>query len=146
MRVALVLDDTLDRPDGVQQYVLTLGRWLAGRGHEVFYLVADSKRHDMPGVHSLGRYVSTHFNGNAVRTPLPVSPARIKGVLDEVRPDVLHVQMPYSPWLAGRLVTAAAPGVAVVGTFHVLPFGKAQVASNRLLRWALREAWAGLAP
>jgi phosphatidylinositol alpha-mannosyltransferase len=139
VNVALVLDDTLDRPDGVQQYVLTLGQWLAGRGHKVHYLVADSKRDDIANVHSLGRYFSTSFNGNSVRTPLPASRAKIRHVLGEVRPDVLHVQMPYSPLLAGRVIATAGAGTAVVGTFHVLPVGTWHGAANRVLGWVLRQ-------
>lgn len=139
MKIALVLDDTLDRPDGVQQYVLTLGAWLARRGHEVHYLVADTVRTDVPNVHSLGRYFSTTFNGNGVRTPLPASTVQIRQVLAKLRPDVLHVQMPYSPFLAGRII-AEAPGVAVVGTFHVLPVGRWHWGANRALKWMLRRS------
>src|ERR1700761_8080717 len=39
MKIALVLDDTLDTPDGVQQYILNVGSWLSEQGHEVHYLV-----------------------------------------------------------------------------------------------------------
>ncbi len=142
MKIGLVLDDTLDKPDGVQQYILTVGRWLTSRGHDVHYLVTDTVRTDIPQVHNLGGFVSTSFNGNRVRTPRPASRRRIRALLDELRLDVLHVQMPYSPLMAGRVIAAAGPHVAVVGTFHILPATQAHVLANRLLRMAL---WATIA-
>jgi phosphatidylinositol alpha-mannosyltransferase len=33
--------------------------------------------------------------------------------------------MPYSPLLAGKVINAALPATAVVGTFHILPHGRA---------------------
>jgi phosphatidylinositol alpha-mannosyltransferase len=140
MKIGLVLDDTLDRPDGVQQYVLTLGRWLAGNGHEVHYLVANTKRRDIRNVHSLGRYVSLNFNGNRVRTPLPASRRRIRALLAELSLDVLHVQLPYSPLLGERVLRAAGPRTAVVGTFHTLPLTRLAALTNRLLARRLRRS------
>lgn len=46
MRAGLVLDDTLDTQDGVQQYVLTTGSWLRDQGHDVHYLVGQTVRTD----------------------------------------------------------------------------------------------------
>jgi phosphatidyl-myo-inositol alpha-mannosyltransferase len=140
MRIGFVLDDTLDRPDGVQQYVLTLGRWLGSQGHEVHYLVANTRRRDVPNVHSLGRFVSLNFNGNRVRTPLPASRRRIRALVAELKLDVLHVQLPYSPLLGERVVLAAEPKTAVVGTFHTLPVTAWEAATNRLLARRLRRS------
>jgi phosphatidylinositol alpha-mannosyltransferase len=118
--------------------VLTLGRWLAGRGHTVHYLVANSGRTDIPNLHNLGRFVSTTFNGNTVRTPLPAARSEIRRVLADIQPDVLHVQMPYSPLLAGRVIAAAGPTVRVVGTFHILPVDRWHMAANSALAKMLR--------
>ena len=71
--IGYLLDDTLDKPDGVQQYVLAVGEYFRAKGHDVHYLVADTHRTDIKNVHSLGRFVSLKFNGNSVRTPLPAS-------------------------------------------------------------------------
>ncbi len=38
MKIALVIDDALARPDGVQEYVRTIGRAMGERGHEVHVL------------------------------------------------------------------------------------------------------------
>jgi phosphatidylinositol alpha-mannosyltransferase len=54
--------------------------------------------------------------------------------------DVLHVQMPYSPLLAGRIINAAGPRTAVVGTFHVVPRSRLVSLGGRLLAaWCRRS-------
>lgn len=52
VKVGLVLDDTLDTPDGVQQYVLTTGSWLRNQGHDVHYLVGQTACTDIPNIHT----------------------------------------------------------------------------------------------
>lgn len=131
LRIGLVIDDGLDKPDGVQQIVLTLGRRLAALGHEVHYVTSTTERTDLPHLHVLGRTVSVRFNGNRLRSPLPARRADVRRLLAEVPFDVLHVTMPYSPLLAGRVVSAASPRTAVVGQFVIYP-------QDRLTRWGIR--------
>lgn len=131
LRVGLVIDDSLDRPDGVQQHVLTLGAWLSGLGHEVHYLSSTTVRTDLRNMHSLARNLRLKFNGNRLGIPLPAPARGITELLDSVDFDVLHINMPYSPLLAGRVITRARPGTRVVGTFHILPW-------TRLTRWGTR--------
>ncbi len=133
MKVALVLDDTLDTPDGVQQYVLGVGGWLTEQGHEVHYLVGQTARTEVPNVHVLSRNVHVKFNGNRMSMPLPVSRRRLRAFLAEEQFDVLHVQVPYSPFMAGRLINAAPAGTAVVGTFHILPYSSMVTFANHAL-------------
>lgn len=133
MKIGLVLDDTLDSPDGVQQYVRVLGEWLHSRGHEVSYLVGETSQMNIPGLFSLSRNIKIAFNGNRLTIPLPVSRTRLKQVLRELDFDILHIQAPYSPFFAGRLIGLASPTTAVVGSFHILPYGRlAQVGSSLL--------------
>ena len=122
LTVGLVIDDSLDRPDGVQQHVLTLGPWLTAQGHEVHYLTSTTERTDLANMHSLGKNLRMKFNGNRLGTPLPAPKDPIRALLTDVNFDVLHVNMPYSPFLAGRVVDLAGPETAVVGTFHILPW------------------------
>lgn len=122
LRIGLVIDDSLDRPDGVQQHVLTLGAWLTSQGHEVHYLTSTTRRSDLEGVHSLARNLRLRFNGNRLGIPLPAPASGIDALLRATPFDVLHVNMPYSPLLAGRVVSRARPGTVVVGTFHILPW------------------------
>ena len=134
--IGFVLDDSLDRPDGVQQYVRTIGDWLQQRGHDVHCLVSTSNRHDPEHVHVLSRNMSVRFNGNRMRMPLPASGGAIRHLLKTVHFDVLHVQMPYSPLLAGRVIARAAPQTAVVGTFHIVPVSPlVHVAGRLLAKW-----------
>jgi phosphatidylinositol alpha-mannosyltransferase len=129
MKIAFVLDDTLDKPDGVQQYVLALGEWLRGQDHEVHYLTGASSRTDIPNLHSLSRNMHVKFNGNHLSIPLPANRRRIRALMDREQFDVVHVQMPYSPFMAARVIAATGKRTAVFGTFHILPV-------SPLVRWA----------
>ncbi len=133
LKIAFVFDDSLDKPDGVQQYVLILGRWLVSQGHEVHYLVGETKRSDLVNLHSLSRNVRVKFNQNRMAIPLPARMQPIREVLAREQFDVLHVQVPYSPALAARIIKAADDRTAVVGTFHVAPHSGLVSFANRVL-------------
>lgn len=133
LKIGFVLDDSLDKADGVQQYVLTVGRWLKSRGHQVHYLVGQTERTDVPNVHSLSRNLQVHFNQNRMSTPLPANKAELRALLEREKFDVLHVQMPFSPFLAGRIIKAADKNTAVIGTFHIIPFSLVEHVATRLL-------------
>lgn len=121
MKIGFVIDDTLDSTDGVQQYVLLLGEWLSDQGHVVHYLTGQSKRTDINKIHSLSRNVRVSFNKNRLSIPLPASSNDINKVLSVHNFDILHVQMPFSPLLAGKIIKLAKPSTAIVGTFHIAP-------------------------
>lgn len=140
LKIGLVLDDSLDSSDGVQQYVLAVGRWLAQQGHEVHYLVGETKRTDIPDIHSLSRNIKVRFNGNHMSMPLPASKRHIRQLLQENGFDILHVQMPYSPFLASRILRAAPTSTAVIGTFHIAPYSRTVIWGNRLLSVLLRRS------
>lgn len=131
LRIGLAIDDGLDRPDGVQQIILTLGRRLTTLGHEVHYLTSATERTDLPYLHVLSRTVAVKFNGNRLGTPLPLRRRTARALLNRLDLDVLHVAMPYSPFLAGQLVSAAGPRTAVVGQFMIYP-------QDSLTRWGIR--------
>ncbi len=142
LKVGLVFDDSLDRVDGVSQYVRAAGAWLASHGHEVHYLVGETAMLSWAGgkVHSLSRNFKVSANRNRVATPLPADRRRIKELLDSERFDVLHVQMPYSPWMAHRVIKLASPTTAVVGTFHILPAGHVISFGSKVLRGVVRRS------
>ncbi len=139
MKVGFVLDDSLDKPDGVQQYVITLGEWLRGQGHEVHYLVGQTRRRDLPHIHSLARNINVKFNKNRLSIPLPVNKVKLGKFLNREKFDVLHVQMPHSPMFGARVVRLAPQGTTIVGTFHVLPFSFKERFGTRLLGLYLRR-------
>jgi len=133
-KIAFVFDDSLDKTDGVQQYVLTLGKWFSSQGHDVHYITGETKRTDLPKLHSISRNISVRFNGNRMSIPLPVSRRVIRRLLVKEEFDVIHVQMPYSPFLAGRVVKAAGNQTGVVGTFHIAPHSRLVHLANIFLR------------
>lgn len=133
MRIGLVIDDSLDRSDGVQQYVITLGKWLKQTGHDVHYLTSKTTRDDLPNIHSLAPNLRLRFNQNNVGTPLPASVRDIKSLLTELQFDVLHFQLPHSPLLSGKIIKYASKNTAIIGTFHILPYSKFQKTAAALL-------------
>ena len=139
LKVGLVFDDSLDKPDGVQQFVLMLGEWLAHEGHDVHYLVGQTVRTDLPQLHSLSKNVKVRFNQNRMAIPLPAAKGPIRALLAREQFDVLHVQVPYSPALAARIIAAAGTQTAVVGTFHIAPHSRLVSIANHLLGTVLKR-------
>lgn len=133
MKIGLVFDDSLDKTDGVAQYVLITGEWLRKQGHDVHYLVGETKRQDIKKLYSLSRNVKVSFNKNRMTMPLPADKRQIAKLLQREQFDVLHIQMPYSPFLAGRIIAVADGDTAIVGTFHILPYSKMVHVANKLL-------------
>lgn len=137
LKIGLLCDDSLDKTDGVQQYVLTLGAWLSAAGHEVHYLTSTTERTDIRHMHSLSKNISVRFNSNRNNMPLPASPRRIKAFMNKQQFDVVHIQMPYSPLLGGQVIRAAGPRTAVVGTFHVFPHSSLMAVGTKALGYAV---------
>lgn len=141
LKIGIVFDDSLDKPDGVQQYILTVGNWLLSEGHEVHYLVGKTVRKDIPNVYSLSRNINVTANGNQMSIPLPTSRRKLKQHLNAQQYDVLHVQVPYSPWLAHRIILAAPNSTRIVGTFHIVAFSKLiKLATKLLSMWTKRSS------
>src|SRR3989344_5742480 len=105
LKIGFVFDDSLDSNDGVAQYVKTLGAWFSSQGHKVCYLVGESKTAQWRGgqVYSLARNQKVVFNGNRLSVPLPAKRSPIKLVLEQEDFDVLHVQLPHSPFMAQKV-------------------------------------------
>jgi phosphatidylinositol alpha-mannosyltransferase len=139
MKIGFVLDDSLDKTDGVQQYVTALGHWFRREGHEVHYLVGHTERSDLQHIHSLSRNVQVHFNQNRMSMPLPTRSRPIRELLAREQFDILHVQMPFSPFMAGKVIKYAPPKTAVIGTFHILPFSRMEARATRALGLVLRR-------
>ena len=133
MKIGFVLDDTLDVSDGVQQAVLTSGEYLKSLGHDIHYLASETHRTDIDNIHSLAKVVRVSFNGNKMRRPLPVSKSKIKKFLTEQAFDVLHIQMPYSPLFAEKVLLGAPNKTKLIGTFHILPYSNFSSIAARAL-------------
>lgn len=135
MRIAFVIDDSLDRPDGVQQYIITLGSWLIEQGHEIAYLCSATVRDDINTYHSVAKNIGISFNKNRLRIPLPADRSKINDALASFQPDIVHIQLPHSPMLGGRAINVAKRmNVPVIGTFHIAPYAR----TERLCLWLMR--------
>lgn len=136
LSVGFLYDDSLDRNDGVSHQVKTLGSWLGSQKHDVSYLVGETKIRQWAGgtVYSLARNINVSFNKNILSVPLPANRAHIKQLLSSKHFDVLHVQMPYSPFMAQKVIHDANPNTAIVGTFHILPASWLAAWGSRFLR------------
>ncbi len=96
LKIAYVLDDSLDGTDGVQQYVLTVSEWMSAQGHECHFLAGHTIRADIANIHSTTKVLKVRFNKNRMATPLPANKKRLRALLQSQQFDVVHVQMPYS--------------------------------------------------
>ena len=137
LNVGFLFDDTLDSNDGVAQYVKTLGAWLSGQGHEVSYLVGQTRLSNWSGskVYSLAHNIPVFFNGNNLSIPLPANRATIKSLLASRDFDILHVMMPHSPMMSQIVINQALPQTTVVGTFHIYPAGQLTIIGAKTLRF-----------
>ncbi|BDR52861.1 phosphatidyl-myo-inositol mannosyltransferase [Bombiscardovia nodaiensis] len=133
LKIGFVFDDTLDVLDGVQQHILTLGHELTRRGHEVHYLVGQTQHPPVEHVHSLSRNIMVSFNGNRMRIPLWAPQRAIETALGGGHFDILHVQAPYSPFLAGRVLKRAEASTGLVATYHIAPTGRLQMLAGQAL-------------
>jgi phosphatidylinositol alpha-mannosyltransferase len=140
LKIGLVLDSSLDNPDGVQQYIIDLGEWLREQGHDVHYLVGQTSRNDLGNIHSLSRNINAKFNGNKTTIPLPTNRKKLKKLLSYESFDVLHIQIPHSPFLAHRLILAADKKTVIFGTFHVAAYSRFATLGTRLLGFLLNKS------
>lgn len=139
LRIGFVLDDGLDKPDGVQQNILTLGSWLTLQGHDVYYIVGETFRTDLANVIILSKNIKVNFNGNSLTIPLLSSSKKITDTVNK-KFDIIHVQVPYSPLMSARLINRLDEKTKVIGTFHILPTGKISYFGTKLLGiWLIRN-------
>ena len=105
MKIGHVLDDRIDKPDGVQQVVRGLGEWMRAQGHEVHYIVGETKDTTVvPNIHVASRNWPVSFNGNKLSIPLPASQRRLRKLMNDLNLDVLHVHVPYSPFMGAKAI------------------------------------------
>ena len=140
LRVGFLLDDSLDRPDGVQQWVLAAGAYLTRAGHQVTYFAGQTARGDLDRLVSLGRLKNWCFNRNRGQSPSWISRAELRDAWTENPVDIVHLQAPYSPLLAHRFCRQLPPSVPIVASFHVLPANWLAGVGLRALGWAVASS------
>lgn len=139
MKIALVVDDSLDSSDGVQQYVLTVGRWLVEHNHDVHYITSTTSR-QLSNLHVVSKKVRVKFNKNTLGIPLPASRKNLRSLVTQQDFDVVHIQMPYSPVFSGKLIKELSDSTALVGTFHIAPFSKFHEWGGRVLQFMTKRS------
>jgi phosphatidylinositol alpha-mannosyltransferase len=142
LKIGLILDTSLDPPDGVQQYVVGIGEWLRSQGHMVHYLVGETHERQLPHIHTLTRNFRVSFNGNRTTIPVLLEKRRARASMQHENFDILHVQTPHHPFMAQRLIMAASNRTGVVATFHILPYGFLARFATKLLSFLLRPSLA----
>ncbi|CAN5399437.1 phosphatidyl-myo-inositol alpha-mannosyltransferase [soil metagenome] len=123
LQIAHVFDSNFDNPNGVSSYISTLAEGCREQGHDVKIIVGNSESSD-PDVISVSKTVPVPANGNTVPLPLPISYRKARGILRDIKPDIIHIGVPYTPLVGNQFMSEAAPETGVVGTFHVLPYSK----------------------
>ena len=115
LRVAIVSPYDIDVPGGVQSHVVQLADELRRGGDDV-HVVAPGRR-SRGTITAVGASVRIPFNDSVA--PLALAPTvarRVRRVLADLEPDVVHVHEPVVPMVS---LAAATAGVApTVGTFH----------------------------
>lgn len=136
LNVAWLYDDSLDTDDGVAQYVKTLGAWMSEQGHNVTYLVGESRLSSWHGapVHSLSKNLRIRWSGNRLSVPIKAKLKQIDRLLKNQKFDVMHVTMPFSPLMAGRVIKRLPPETTLVGTWHIYPANRATASGSKLLK------------
>ncbi|MFD0202990.1 MULTISPECIES: glycosyltransferase [Saccharothrix] len=149
MRIVIAAETFPPDVNGAARFAHRLATGLAGRGHDVHVIsvspdgAARTERADGITVHRV-RSHRTPFH-RTFRIGLPWQVRKDVGVLlDELRPDLVHVQ---AHFVVGRYVLrhAAASGIPTVATNHFMPenlFGHARVPAwlqGMASRWAWRD-------
>jgi phosphatidylinositol alpha-mannosyltransferase len=99
MRILQVCPYSWTSPGGVQRHIAGLSRALAERNHQVRIVAPGCPSPSLdPAVDIVGRPIGIPFNGSVA----PVcfsgrSARRIRTVLRDWRPDIVHVHEPFAP-------------------------------------------------
>lgn len=126
MKIGLVIDDHMQRPGGVQEYVRGLARYLIRHDHEVVIFTqrapdATTVRDDLRMI-ELGTTLPLRGSGSTTSVPLTLAtPAALRRVLAREACDVLHVMAPYSPTLSGRLLVQSRAAHAMTFLVAIAP-------------------------
>ncbi|MEO6943577.1 MAG: glycosyltransferase [Lacisediminihabitans sp.] len=151
LRVLIGCDTYLPDVNGAAHFAANLAAGLATRGHEVHIEApAFNRKHGTVVEHYDGADLIVHrlyswrwYPHDWLRFVLPWrSQAHAARILDEVKPDVVHIQ---SHIVVGRGLArqAAKRGIRVIATNHFMPENMIDhsLLPKFLRRWAIRAAW-----
>lgn len=124
MKIGLVIDDRINRPGGVQEYVLGLYKFLKEKGHQLViftsgYYTREEKR--KLKIISFGKTFDLPYQAQK-GVPLTLGQGKkIRKFLKKEKPDLIHIQGMPGPLGLGFLQYSQAINVM---TFHVAHEGK----------------------
>ncbi len=129
MRILFGTDNFYPNIGGGANFNYALAKNLAKNGHQVFiiapaekfeYLVKKQEHGGVTiyGIHSVG--VPKIIHPARPRIPLPINPFKIKALVSEINPEVIHIQ---DHFIISSMVAAAGRklGIPLVGTNHFMP-------------------------
>ncbi|MBI3941426.1 MAG: glycosyltransferase family 4 protein, partial [Chloroflexi bacterium] len=120
MRILQVSPYDFAVPGGVNAHISHLERQLRRMGHEVYMMAPDTGTGDQQPENLLritGAVVPVHYSGSVSRISLaPHVYLRVKAILHELHPDIVHVHNPTVPILP--LAVLRHSKSVDVGTFH----------------------------
>jgi phosphatidylinositol alpha-mannosyltransferase len=117
VKIGFVVDDHMQRPGGVQEYIRGLRKYLEAQGHRVVVFTGEGGIPEA-GVIAVGLSLPLRGSGSSTSIPITLAtPTQLRELLAREACDILHVMAPYSPTLSGRLLVRSQ--AAHVMTFLV---------------------------
>lgn len=137
MKVALVIDDRISRPGGIQEYVLGLYDYLKNHGHDPLILTGGRySKKAKAGRKIIGIGQPWEILANDAQKSIPLifgDKEKIKKILSKEKPDIVHVQGFPGPLSLAILNNSDAVNLM---TYHI--------ANESLLNSILGKAFIGL--
>jgi phosphatidylinositol alpha-mannosyltransferase len=121
MRIVIVSQSYHPRPGGVTEHVHHTALELRRRGHAVTIVTANfgDETDPDPNVVRLGRNVLVPINGAWVNMTVgPSLSRRLRRILEERQPDIIHTHCPLAPTLPLKTLEVASGIAPIIGTFH----------------------------
>lgn len=121
MNIIQLCPYAMDRPGGVQLHVRDLTNWLIGQGHNLCVISPPSPKqkpiHSPPYI-EIGHSKQIGIHGTAFEISFaPFWQMRsLKKHMAEFRPDLIHVHTPWTPMIAGQVISALK--LPLVTTIH----------------------------
>ncbi len=113
MNICLVLDDSIYRPGGAQNYVINLATWFVSQGHQATILFSEDHaltpfeldyRITTIPIASVSDIRWLSINGSVSPLPAQADHQHIKQLLLDNVYDVIAFNYPFSPFVSGKLI------------------------------------------
>ena len=119
MKIGYVLDTTLDSDAGVQQYFKGLARYMLKNGDDIRFLVPSSNNQGefKDKIYCLGKSINPIGNTTSVPIGSIAFGKEIKKILNKEKFDIIHVALPFSPFMGAKVASLAS--CPVVATYMI---------------------------